>query len=99
MNLPRVSVFQSAMRERMTWGSLPSHAAFRDAYWADLGDKPYEIRNCRKLDAVYPNGNVDLNCDELWAFLNECSEHGFDTNHELSDVCSAILYTLGFEWV
>lgn len=99
MTLPRCSVFQSAMRQRMTWGVLPTHAAFRDAYWQDLGDGVYKIRNCRELEAVYSGGNVDFTCDELWDFLTGCEQHGFDTNHELSDIVSCILQTLGFEWV
>ena len=111
MSLPRTTVFQSAMRERMTWGLLPLERHFRQAFDEDLGQNGiYKIRNCRELDAVYPGGNIDFTCDELWSFLTECeqsayaqhsagSDHGFDTNHELSDLVSGILYTLGFEWV
>lgn len=99
MSLPRVSLFQSAMRQTLTWGNLPSWEVFKDAYEADLGDNSYEIRNCRELDAVYPDGNVDFTCNELWDFLHQCESHDFDTNHELSDIVGGILLTLGFEWV
>lgn len=100
MNLPRVSVFESAMRQIMTWGFLPLERDFRQAFDEDLGqDAVYPISNAKELEAVYPEGSKDFTCDELWAFLKECEEHGFDTNHELSDLCSGILYTLGFEWV
>ena len=98
--LPKTTVFQSAMRQRMTWGELPEEYYFEMAFREDLGeDGIYKIRNCRELDAVYSGGNVDFTCDELWNFLTECEQHGFDTNHELSDLVSGILYTLGFEWI
>lgn len=98
--LPTVSVFKSAMRERLTWGFLPLERHFRQAFDEDLGqDGVYEIRNCLELDAVYSGGNVDFTQDELWQFLSECEQQGWDTNHELSDLVSSILYNLGFEWV
>lgn len=91
--LPRV-------RERLTWGFLPLERHFREAFDADLGqDALYKIRNCRELDAVYPGGNVDLTCDELWELVSSAEQHGWETNHELGDLVGSILYTLGFEWV
>lgn len=84
----------------MSLPRLPLERDFRQAFAEDLGeDGVYEIRNCRELDAVYSGGNVDFTQDELWNFLTECEQHGFDTNHELSDIVSEILHTFGFEWV
>lgn len=98
--LHRVSVFHSAVRERLTWGFLPLERRFRQAFDEDLGQEGvYKIRNCRELDAVYDGGNIDFTKDELWQFLLECEQRGWDTNHELSDLVSGILYVLGFEWV
>ena len=64
--LPIVSLFQSAMRQRITWGFLPLERHFKQAFDEDLGqDNLYEIRNCRELDAVYPGGDIDFTCNEL----------------------------------
>lgn len=99
MTLPNTTVFKSAMRQTMTWGVIPDWKSFSEAFREDLGEGPYEIRNCRELDAVYHGGNIDFTCEELYDFILEAEGHGFDTNHELSDLVSSILYTLGFEWV
>jgi hypothetical protein len=98
--MPRVSLFQSAIRDRLTWGFLPLERRFKEAFDADLGqDGLYKIRNCRELDAVYSVGSVDLTRDELWNLISDAEQQGWETNHELSDVVSSILLTLGFEWV
>lgn len=92
------SVFKSAMRMSMTYGTLPPKEAFEQVFTEECPDGVYEIRNCRELDAVYDGGNVDFDCEGLWDFLESAVE-SFDGNHEATDLASSILYTLGFEWV
>ena len=92
------SIFKSAMRQSMSYGTLPEKAVFEQAFAEECPDGVYQIRNCRELDAVYDGGNVDFDCEKLWAFLESACEAGED-NHDGYDVASSILYTLGFEWV
>jgi len=84
---------------RLTYGVLPTYDEFVDAFAGDLGEGGvYQIRNCKRC------GNVDLTCDELWEYLNgavaefhdaQCD----DTQEWAGDWASAVLQTLGIEWV
>lgn len=105
MTLPRVSLFQSAMRMRLTYGVLPTYEAFKDAFEGDLGDSEYVITNCRDI-----GGNGSFSCDGLWALLNvklSMWQEGGPDNHAetiaaanaAGDFVSAVLQTLGIEWV
>jgi len=82
----------------LTYGILPGYDAFSIRFHEACPTGIYEIRNCRELDAVYPGGNVDFDFDGLWSLLGECAD-GWQDNHEMGDLASCILTTLGFEWV
>lgn len=82
----------------LTYGTLPSYEAFEDAFNSNCPKGIFEVRNFRGLDAVYPNGNVDLSEEDLWETLNQCAD-GWQDNHDLGDFASSALQTLGFEWV
>lgn len=101
MTLPRVSLFQSAMRISLNYGVLPTYEQFKDAFERDLGDSEYVITNCRDI-----GGDGSFSCDGLWALLNvklNVWQDG-DTDYEdfadeAGDFVSGVLYTLGIEWV
>lgn len=111
--LPRVSLFQSAMRMRLTYGVLPTREQFDDAFEGDLGpDGVYRVRNCKRV------GNRDFTCATLWAEVNDatnelsaetCEGEWADDNRSADEIqldaeqagdwASAVLQTLGIEWV
>jgi hypothetical protein len=113
MSLPRVSLFQSAIRMHLTYGVLPTREQFEDAFEGDLGsDGVYQIRNCKRV------GNSNFTCAELWAELNDavnesqagtCEGEWADDNRSYEQIqadedaagdwASAVLQTLGIEWV
>ena len=98
--LPRVSVFQSAMRMRLTYGELPTREQFEDAFEGDLGpDGVYQVRNCKRV------GNQDFTCAGLFDEVTKAThawqwgEMADEPFEQAGDWASAVLQTLGIEWV
>jgi hypothetical protein len=87
----------------MTWGTLPPKEEFDAAFAAEcpygyhivMGRSDGESCNGLKL------GDGTWDADELWEAITEAVEHyGDDCLFDgAMDVVSAILDTLGFEWV
>jgi hypothetical protein len=78
----------------MTYGVLPPRAEFKKAFDEEMAGKSYTVRN----DSIL--GDVDFDdASDLYrtlASLVKAMEKGSD---ESGDLASAILSTLGFEWV
>lgn len=86
------------IRLSFTYGTLPTFEVFRERWLFELGlCGIYPIRNAPELDAVYPGGNVDLTLQTAWELLCQASE-GWQDNHELGDMASAILDHFNIEW-
>jgi|WetSurMetagenome_2_1015567.scaffolds.fasta_scaffold578066_2 hypothetical protein len=86
------------MIQSLSYGELPKFESFEMAFKSRYPRGVLEIRNEPILNAVYPNGNVDLTMDQTWLALNQCAE-GWRQNHELGDIGDKILNSLGFEWI
>jgi hypothetical protein len=84
--------------QELTYGKLPSFQDFSDAFDKHCLGGFFRIRGMKLLDAIYPNGNVDLNKETLWGMLEQCARDWTD-NHELGDFASGVLTVLGFNWV
>jgi hypothetical protein len=82
----------------MTYGTMPHYDEYQQAFERECVTGTYGIRNCKELETLYIGGNLDLDIDELWCFLESCCD-GWQDNHEMGDVASGILSTLGFEWI
>lgn len=74
----------------MTYGKLPTFKEFEKAFDEQVDGLTYRIRNDKMM------GNADLTVKELWYYLRLAVRDGSDK--EL-DWASAILDTLGFEWI
>jgi hypothetical protein len=100
------------MRQRLTYGTLPSREEFEQAFHDDLGDERYVIRNCPRV------GNDSFNCTELWVEVTHAAnEFTCDTCEgewagdwrsaeeiqadadAAGEWAAAVLLTLGIEWV
>lgn len=78
-------------RKRFSYGVLPSRDEFDDAFdWECSSTGRYKISN----DRHGRNGNFDAR--ELWHLVNSEVKDGSD---ESLDFVSAVLSTLGFEWI
>lgn len=97
--------------QTLTHGSLPSYQDFSEAFdklcpsriisirgMQRLENGIFGIRGMRRLDAIYPGGNVDLEKDTLWTWLNQCADD-WRSNHDLEDFAVEVLQILGFKWV
>lgn len=82
----------------LSYGELPKFESFEMAFKSRYPRGIYEIRGERILDAIYPNGDVDLTLEQTWTAVKQGAE-GWKENHELGDIASRILYSLGFEWI
>jgi len=83
--------------KRMTYGTLPTRAAFKAAYKRVVGRDTYTIGNTyvgrrRSIDGEYTEA-------ELWNLVRKLTFEGNRGAEESGYVASAILSTLGFEWV
>lgn len=74
----------------MTFGVLPSKKDFRAAYERELGSKEYRITNCKIV------GNASYDCEELYSLVKAFAKSKREDRQMLA---SAILFTLGFEWI
>lgn len=83
----------------LSYGELPKYEQFEMAFKSRHPNGIYQIRGYPELNALYPpNGDVDLTLEQTWNALKQGSECWMD-NHELGDIASRILLTLGFEWI
>ena len=84
--------------QTMTYGVMPSREAFEAAFdraEAFAGKLTFSFGNDKRV------GTCEMTCSELWEELCEAHrewEQGA-SNDEAGDWCSAVLGTLGFEWV
>lgn len=76
----------------MTYGVMPSYSKFQDAFDAETGGQ-YSISN----DRHGRSGRYDAR--ELWRLLSAELEKWEAGNEEAGDFVSAVLSTLGFEWI
>jgi len=78
-----------------TYGNLPTYDDFAAAFEADQDIGPtYRIRN----DPYF--GSDDLTCTELYEQLERARDDWEENGEDAAgDFASAILQTLGFEWV
>jgi len=102
MTLPRVSLFQSAMRMRLTYGVLPERHVFVQAFSDDVGlERHYHITNCPRV------GTAEYSCAALWdevciatqQWMSEPKYPGDLSPDEAGHWASAVLQALGIEWV
>jgi hypothetical protein len=84
--------------QELTYGNLPIYKDFSDAFEKHCLGGIFRIRGMKRLDAIYPNGDVDLDKTRLWNILLQC-ERDWRSNHELGDFASEVLTILGFNWI
>lgn len=81
----------------LTYGNLPTYDDFATAFESDLDLGPntlYHIRN----DPYF--GSDDLTCTEIYEQLERARDDWEKNGSEpAGDFASAVLTTLGFEWV
>ncbi len=78
----------------MTYGILPSRADFDAAFERECPDGTYSIRNDKG------GADGDYTASKLWALVKESAELlNDDGDEEAGDFASAVLSTLGFEWI
>lgn len=87
-----------SMMQLLSYGELPKFESFEMAFKSKYPRGILEIRNEPILNAIYPNGDVDLTLEQTWAAVKQGAE-GWQENHELGDIAKEILYSLGFEWI
>lgn len=73
----------------MTFGVMPTFATFQKAFNREVAGSYYTIRNDRNLSG-------DYTARELYNLVKEIKE---DWDGPGADTASAIMSTLGFEWV
>lgn len=74
----------------LTYGTLPSKELFAKAFEEQVPGIYYRIRNDKYI------GSVDLTESELWTHLKRAVKIGREVG---LDWASAVLDTLGFEWI
>lgn len=75
---------------------LPSYQDFSDAFDRKCLGGIFRIRGMKRLNAIYPNGDLDLDKGAMWKALQQC-EREHMSNHDLGDFASEVLEVLGFK--
>lgn len=81
------------MMKSMTYGNLPSKAEFEKAFDKEVPSGKYRFGNDERF------GNDSVTSNELYKELETAVEEYEDGDDAAGDWASAVLSTLGFEWV
>ena len=83
----------SGTRQSMSWGVFPSRKDFNRAFDEEVPGLRYRIRN----DSIV--GDDDFTASELWALCRKLKRRADRGNDAAGDLASAIMESLGFEWI
>jgi hypothetical protein len=82
------------LRQQLTYGVLPSYEDFEEAFDAEVPNSTYQIRNDRG------GADGDYTARQLYSLVKEQTElFNEDGDDEAGDFASAVLSTLGYEWI
>jgi hypothetical protein len=87
---------RDALNERMksmTYGQLPSKSEFEKAFDKEVDGDTYSFGRDPRV------GTDKLTSRELWKELQDAVSEWEDGDDEAGDWASAVLGTLGFEWI
>lgn len=90
------------MRNAYTYGQLPPREVFEEYFDERVGDGQFHIRLSRS-DARAAEGTVIgdgyYDSETLWRGLRQLTAKFYDGDDAAGELASAILSTLGFEWI
>ena len=87
-------------RVSMTYGTVPTKAAFKKAFEAELGASGiYRIRAGGSSDPLIHDAEGDYRADRLFSLVEDLTESWENGNDDAGSLASDILGTLGIEWV